>query len=105
MKSGVAHRAHGTSIRVLKISVSALGEWKRSESVPCQFVLLEDDLCREPAMETLRQIPQAAYRYAIFSIARPDGDSNPRACVTPPITRSHAVYSPNLPIRLQSGVS
>lgn len=46
----------------------ALGEFRRVESVPLLFNLLEDDLCREEAKDGLRKISEAARQYAILSI-------------------------------------
>jgi len=43
--------------------VRALGRFQRAEAVPVLFNLLEDDLCREEAMEALRKIPDAARNY------------------------------------------
>lgn len=53
-------------IRATSGVVSALGEFRRSESVPILFALLEDDLCREAAMEALRQMPETAHDYGIL---------------------------------------
>lgn len=46
----------------------ALGEFRRLESVPLLFELLEDDLCREEAKDGLRKVPEAARQYAVLSI-------------------------------------
>lgn len=48
--------------------VQALGEFRLSQSIPVLFELLEDDLCRDQAMESLRMIPDAARQYAILAI-------------------------------------
>lgn len=46
----------------------ALGEFRRSESIPLLYEMLEDDLCREEAKEGLRKSPDIARSYAILSI-------------------------------------
>lgn len=48
--------------------VLALGEFRKPESVPLLFAVLDDDLCREEAMEGLRKVPEIAHEYAILSI-------------------------------------
>lgn len=55
-----------TKVRATTGLVSALSEFKRGETVPLLFELLEDDLCREAAMEGLRQMPEAAHHYGIL---------------------------------------
>lgn len=46
--------------------VQALGAFRRHESVPLLFQLLEDDLCRVDALAELRKVPNAAQPYAII---------------------------------------
>ncbi len=46
--------------------VQALGAFRRPESVPLLFELLEDDLCRNDALIELRKVPEAARPYAIL---------------------------------------
>ena len=46
--------------------VQALGTFRRHESVPLLFQLLEDDLCRIDALAELRKVPNAARPYAIL---------------------------------------
>lgn len=48
--------------------ILALGEFRRLESVPLLFEVLEDDLCREEAKEGLRKVPKAAHQYAILAV-------------------------------------
>lgn len=48
--------------------VLALGEYRRSESVPVLFEILEDDICREQAVASLLKTPDAARVYAILTI-------------------------------------
>jgi hypothetical protein len=48
--------------------VLALGEFRRPQSIPLLFDVLEDDLCREEAKGGLRKVPDAARQYAILSI-------------------------------------
>jgi hypothetical protein len=55
------HRATGGLIL-------ALAEYSRPESVPLLFRTLEDDLCREEAMNALRKIPDITRDYAFRSI-------------------------------------
>ena len=57
-----------TKQRATEGLVQALGEFRRSQSIPVLFELLEDDLCRDQAMESLRMIPDAARQYAILAI-------------------------------------
>jgi hypothetical protein len=45
-----------------------LGEFRRPESVPLLFAVLEDDFCREDAKAALRKVPTEACHYAILSI-------------------------------------
>lgn len=46
--------------------VQALGGFRRHESIPLLFELLEDDLCRIDALAELRKVPEAAQPYAIL---------------------------------------
>jgi hypothetical protein len=48
--------------------VQALGEFRRSESIPLMFDLLGDDLCRAPAMESLLKIPNDARQFGLLTI-------------------------------------
>jgi hypothetical protein len=48
--------------------ILALGEYSRPESAPLFFRSLEDDLCREDAMNALRKMPDIARDYAVRSI-------------------------------------
>jgi len=48
--------------------VLALGTFHRPESVPLLFEILEDDLCREDAMNSLRKLPNAVRQFGILSI-------------------------------------
>ena len=48
--------------------VLALGEFCRPESVPLLFDLLEDDLCRDDAMASLRKLPDDTRQFGILSI-------------------------------------
>jgi hypothetical protein len=57
-----------TSQRVTGGLVLALGEFHRPESVPLLFEVLEDDLCREDAMNSLRKLPGAARGFGILAI-------------------------------------
>jgi hypothetical protein len=59
--------------------VQSLGEFRRPESVPLLFELLEDDLCRGDAMAELRKAPDAAQPYAILLL---------RGCTDTPIDGS-----------------
>lgn len=56
--------------------VQALGEFRRHESVPLLFELLEDDLCRNDALIELRKVPEAAQHYAVLLL---------RGCTDTPI--------------------
>jgi hypothetical protein len=46
--------------------IQALGAFRRHESVPLLFEILEDDLCRIDALAELRKVPAAAQPYAIL---------------------------------------
>lgn len=48
--------------------VLALGKYQRPESVPLLFHILEDDLCREDAMNSLRKMPDAVRQFAILTV-------------------------------------
>jgi hypothetical protein len=48
--------------------ILALGEFRRSESVPLLFAVLEDDLCRNEAKDAFRKVSAAARHYAILTI-------------------------------------
>lgn len=48
--------------------VIALGEFHRPEAVPLLFEVLEDDLCREDAMQSLRKLPEAVRQFGILSV-------------------------------------
>jgi hypothetical protein len=48
--------------------VLALNEFHRPESVPLLFEILEDDLCREDAMTSLRRMPEAVRQFGILSV-------------------------------------
>jgi HEAT repeat protein len=48
--------------------VLALGEFCRPESVPLLFKILEDDLCREDALNSLRKFHVAAREFGILTI-------------------------------------
>jgi len=50
--------------------LEALGEFRRPESVPLFFELLEDDLCRAEAMTQLRRTPDASAAYAMLLLRR-----------------------------------
>jgi hypothetical protein len=56
--------------------VQALGAFRRHESVPLLFQLLEDDLCRVDALAELQKVPDAAHSYAILLL---------RGCTSTPI--------------------
>lgn len=47
--------------------VLALGEFHRPEAVPLLFKILEDDLCREDAMKSLRKLPEAVRQFGLLS--------------------------------------
>lgn len=49
--------------------VLALGEFRRKESIPLLFGVLEDDLCREDAKEVLRKMPEETRAYAELVMA------------------------------------
>jgi hypothetical protein len=53
--------------------IVALGEFHRPESVPVMFEVLEDDLCRECAMENLRNVPNGTRQYAFLAIRQLTG--------------------------------
>lgn len=48
--------------------VLALGEFRKPEAVPLLFAALDDDFCREEAIQGLRKVPDIAREYAILSI-------------------------------------
>lgn len=48
--------------------VLALGEFHRPESIPLLFEVLEDDLCREYAKESLLKMPDATRQFCILAI-------------------------------------
>lgn len=48
--------------------VLALGEFRKPESVPLLFAVLDDDLCREEGIEGLRKVPVIAREYAVLSV-------------------------------------
>jgi hypothetical protein len=48
--------------------VLALSEFHRPESVPLLFKTLEDDLCRDDAMNSLRMMPDAVRQFGILSV-------------------------------------
>jgi len=48
--------------------VLALGEFHRHESIPLLFEVLEDDLCREDAMNNLRGLPDATRQFGILAV-------------------------------------
>ena len=48
--------------------IEALGEFRSDEAIPLLFNTLEDDLCRNAAMNALRQTPKRTVDYAILSI-------------------------------------
>ena len=54
--------------RVTAGLVLALGEFHRPQSIPLLVEVLEDDLCRDEAMESLRKVPDAARHYGILAI-------------------------------------
>lgn len=55
--------------------VLALGSFQRPESVPLLFNILEDDICREDAMNSLRKIPDSVRQFGILSIRGSTGVS------------------------------
>lgn len=59
---------HSVERRATEGLIFALGAFCRPESVPLLFHSLEDDLCREAAMEVLRKVPEQARRYAVLSL-------------------------------------
>lgn len=61
--------------------VQALGSFRRPESVPLLFELLEDDLCRTDAIRELERVPEAAQPYAVLLL---------RGCTSTPIQSSLA---------------
>lgn len=62
--------------------VQALGAFRRCESIPLLFELLEDDFCRIDALTELRKVPDAAQPYAILLL---------RGCTNLPIQDSNAL--------------
>lgn len=46
--------------------VRALGDYRRSESIPLLFDLLDDDICRDEAYSALLKVPREAEAYAIL---------------------------------------
>ena len=48
--------------------VVVLGEFQRPQTIPLLYELLEDDLCRGHAMESLQGMSDAARQYAILAI-------------------------------------
>ncbi|MHB1957097.1 MAG: HEAT repeat domain-containing protein [Sulfobacillus sp.] len=48
--------------------VEALGEFRSDEAIPLLFKTLEDDLCRNAAMDALRKTSKRTVDYAILSI-------------------------------------
>lgn len=48
--------------------ILALSEFHRLESVPLFFEVLEDDLCREDAMNSLRRLPDAVRQFGMLTI-------------------------------------
>lgn len=56
------------AVRMTSGLAVALGEFLRPESIPLLFDVLEDDLCRQEAMSSLRKQPEAARQFAILSI-------------------------------------
>jgi hypothetical protein len=55
----------------------ALGEFRRTESIPLLFRSLEDDLCRDSALTALHKVPEPAREYAIHSL---EGLTNIQVC-------------------------
>ena len=48
--------------------IEALGEFQSDETIPLLFKTLEDDLCRNAAMDALRKTPKQTVDYAILSL-------------------------------------
>jgi len=48
--------------------IEALGEFRSDEAVPLLFKTLEDDLCRNAAIDALRKTPKQTREYAILSL-------------------------------------
>lgn len=48
--------------------IDALGEFQSDETIPLLFKTLEDDLCRNAAMDALRKTPKQTVDYAILSL-------------------------------------
>ncbi|MGC2160726.1 MAG: hypothetical protein WA634_02345 [Silvibacterium sp.] len=48
--------------------IEALGEFQGEETIPLLFKTLEDDLCRNAAMDALRKTPKQTVDYAILSL-------------------------------------
>jgi len=48
--------------------IEALGEFRSAESIPLLFETLEDDLCRNPAVDALVKTPQETRHYAVLSL-------------------------------------
>lgn len=71
--------------------VQALGAFRRHESVPLLFELLEDDLCRIDSIAELRKVPEAAQPYAILLL---------RGCTEIPIQGSIAARRRRSTLRL-----
>lgn len=59
---------HAAERRVTDGVIFALGAFCRPESVPLLFHSLEDDLCREAAMEALHKVPEQARKYAVRTL-------------------------------------
>ena len=76
LRDAVKQRATGGLIQ-------ALSQYHWPESVPLLFELLEDDLCREDAMEGLRLVPEAAKAYAVLLLR----GSTPQAIEGPTASR------------------
>lgn len=60
--------------------VQALASFRRPESVPLLFDLLEDDLCRADAITALQQVPEAAQPYAILFLRGCTGAQQAGSC-------------------------
>lgn len=54
--------------RVTTGMIEALGEFQSDETIPLLFKILEDDLCRNAAMDALRKTPKQTVDYAILSL-------------------------------------